>query len=255
MKTASLLLLCLIPVTGQSQETPPVNRWKAAPLPVPEVVAKATVLNRQVVKGGGQGGGDLILERIAAPVFAKVVPAPEVVRTPPTPEELEACAARRAAEPNELLLFSPTVVVFENNLSLVKWWSADATTGYQEFAAWVRLDLISINACGDLTVGRRRYFMMSMMYHAADRSAGKIKAPALTDFKADSDILLIKGNPANTAALEPLKLLLTKYDSERGLIESTAAAIKADQDARRDYETKYPSPPENTVIRYWNSGE
>jgi hypothetical protein len=255
MKKSCLLLLCLTPVTGQTQETPPVNRWKAAPMVVPEVVAKATVLNRKVIKGGGQGGGDLILERIAAPVFPKPAPAQEVVKTPPTPEEMEALAARRAAEPNELLLFSPTVVVFENNLSLVKWWSADAITGYQEFSAWVRLDLSSINACGDLTVGRRRYCMMSMMYHAADRSAGKIKAPALTDFKEDSDILLTKGNPANTAALEPLKALLAKYDTERGLIESTAAAIKADQDARRDYEAKYPSPPENTVIRYWTSGD
>ena len=255
MKSALLLTCCFLPTLGWGQEIPSVNRWKAAPMVVPEVVAKAQLLNRKVIKGGGQGGGDLILERIAEPVFPKAALAQEVVKTPPTLEELEALAARRAAEPNELLLFSPTVVVFENNLSLVKWWSADAITGYQEFSAWVRLDLSSINACGDLTVGRRRYCMMSTMYHAADRSAGKFKAPALTDFKEDSDILLTKGNPANTAAIEPLKALLAKYDTERGLIESTAAAIKADQDERRDYEAKYPSPPENTVIRYWTPGD
>ena len=255
MKKTCLVLLCLVPLTSRGQEIPPVNRWKAPPLPVPDAVAKEKVLNRKVIKGGGQGGGDLILERIAAPAFPKGVTAPEVVKLPPTPEALAARAARRETEPNELLLFSPTVVVFENNLSLVQWWSADQITGYQEFSAWVRLDLSSINACGDLTVGRRRYYMMSTMYHAADRSAGKIKAPPLTDFKEDSDILLTKGNPANAAALEPLHALIEKYDRERGLIESTAAAIKADEDARRAYEAKYPSPPENTVIRYWSPPE
>jgi hypothetical protein len=45
--------------------------------------------------------------------------------------------------------------------------------------------------------------------------------------------------------------LLAKYDTESGLIQSTAAAILADQEARRVWEADNPQPPEDSVIRFW----
>jgi len=219
---------------------------------MPEAVAKARVQARTVLKGaGGPEGGNLIVEVIEPPFL--VVPAPPVAQPFAllSEEELAARAARRAAEPNEFRLFSPSVVTYDNGISLISWWTADRKTGYQEYSAFVNLDLSSIFACGDLTVGRRRYCMMAMGHKASDRFVAQVKPPAPTDFKEPTDIILTKGDSTNQDALEPLMALLTKYDAESGLIESTAAAIKADQEARKIWEAANPEPPTDSVIRFW----
>jgi hypothetical protein len=146
---------------------------------MPEAVAKARVQARTVLKGaGGPEGGNLIVEVIEPPFL--VVPAPPVAQPFAllSEEELAARAARRAAEPNEFRLFSPSVVTYDNGISLISWWTADRKTGYQEYSAFVNLDLSSIFACGDLTVGRRRYCMMAMGHKASDRFVAQVKPPA-----------------------------------------------------------------------------
>lgn len=256
MKTALILTCCFLPTLGWGQETAKRNPWKAAPLEMPEAVAKARVQARTVVlKGaGGPEGGNLIVEVTEPPVL--VAPAPPVARqiAPLSEEELAARAARRAAEPNEIRLFSPTVVIFDNGISLVRWWTADRKTGYQEYSAWVKQDLSSINACGDLTVGRTRYCMLSMVRRATDRFTGQFKPPALTDFKENTNIILTSGDSENQDAMRPLMALLAKYDSEGAQIEATAAAIKADQEARlawEAWEAAHPEPVADTVIKFW----
>jgi hypothetical protein len=252
MKSALLLTCCFLPTLGWGQETALRNPWKAAPLEMPEAVAKARVQARTVLKGaGGSAGGNLIVEVIEPPVLLQAAPVAALSAAPLSEEELAARAARRAAEPNELRLFSPSVVVYENGVSLISWWTADRKTGYQEYSAFVNLDLSSIFACGDPTVGKRRYCMMAMAHKASDRFVAQVKPPALTEFKEPTDIILTKGDSTNQEALEPLMALLAKYDAESGLIESTAAAIKADQAARTAWEAEHPEPPEDSVIRFW----
>lgn len=256
MKVVHLLILFLIPVVLSAQETTPVNPWKAAPPVVPEAVLNARVTAQTVLKGGGgAGGGDLVIQRIERPVFPPKVAVTAPVIVPPTQEELAARAARRALEPNVLLLFSPTVVIYRDGISLVSWGSVDRFKGYQQYAAWVRLDLSAIYACPDLTVGRTRYCMMPMMFHATDRMAQQWKAPAASSFKEPTDIVLAQGDPTNKAALEPLLALLAKFDSDGETLQATAAAIKADQEARAAWEAANPAPPENTVIRFWTDGD
>ena len=237
---------------GWGQETAQRNPWKAAPLEMPEAVAKARVKARTILKGaGGAGNGNLVVEVIEPPVLVAPIPAMAQPVVPLSEEELAARAARRATEPNEFRLFSPSVVVYQNGISLIKWWTADRLTGYQEYSAFVKLDLSSIFACGDLTVGRRRYCIMATTHHASDRFVAQVKPPALTDFKEPTDIILTQGDSTNQEALEPLMALLSKYDNESGLIESTAAAIKADQEARKTWEAANPEPPIDSVIRFW----
>jgi hypothetical protein len=252
MKISLLLTCCLLPSSGWGQETVLRNPWKAAPLEMPKEVAKARVQARTVLKGaGGAAGGNLIIEVIEPPVLFKVVPVSAPPAAPLSEEEMAAREARRAAEPNELRLFSPSVVVYGNGVSHISWWTADRKTGYQEYSAFVNLNLESIFACGDLTVGRRRYCLMAMAHKATDRFVAQVKPPALTDFKEPTDIILTKGDSTNEEALEPLMALLAKYDTESGLIQSTAAAILADQEARRVWEADNPQPPEDSVIRFW----
>ena len=252
MKTSSLILVFLFPSHGLTQEPNLPNPWKAAPLEIPEAVKRSRVHAQTVLRGAsGIAGGNLILQRIDPPVLPKVVPAAAPAVTALSPEEWAARAARRAAEPLELRLFSPTVIVYQNGISLIRWWTVDRFTGYQEYSAWVRLDLSSIYACGDLSVGSRRYCMMASMHHGTDRFLGPIKVPALSDFKDPMDILLTKGDSTNQEAMEPLVALLEKYDTEGEQIAATAARIKADQEAREAWEKVHPVRPEDEVIKFW----
>ena len=244
--------MLLSPITGMGQETAKHNPWKAVPPEMPEAVAKARVQARTVLKGaGGPRGGNLIIEVIEPPVLEAPATPAAIPVAPLSGEELAARAARRAAEPNEFRLFSPSVIVYDNGVSLIKWWTADRKAGYQEYSAFVNLDLSTIFACRDLTVGRRRYCIMAVTHHASDRFAAEAKPPGLTDFKDPTDIILTKGDPTNQEALEPLMALLSKYDTESGLIESTAAAINADQEARSAWEKAHPPRPEDVVIKFW----
>jgi hypothetical protein len=258
MKAVSLLIFSLTPAIVSAQEpTTERNPWKAALPSVPEAVMNARVTAQTVLKGGGGAeGGDLIIQRIERPVFPPKAPVPAPVIVPPTEEQLAARAARRASEPNVLLLFSPTIVVFRDGLSLVRWGSVDRLKGFQQYAAFVRLDLSAIYACPDLTVGRTRYCMMPMMFHATDRMVQQWKAPDPSFFKEATDIVLAEGDPDNKTALEPLLALLAKFDTDGPQLQETAAAIKADQEARAAWEAEHANdPPENTVIRFWTDGD
>jgi hypothetical protein len=256
MKIALFLSVFLLPLPGFCQESPPINPWKAAPPVVPVEVMNARVTGQTVLKGGGgAGGGDLIIQRIERPVFPPKLAVPAVVPQVPTKEALAARTARLALEPNELRLFSPTIVLFGDGVSLVRWGSSDGVKGYQQYAAWVRLDLSAINACPDLTVGRRRYCLMPMVFHATDRMVQQWKAPAPDSFQETTDIVLAEGDLENTASLEPLHALLAKFDSEGASIATAAAAIKAAHAARVSWEAANPAPPENTVIRFWTDGD
>ena len=138
---------------------------------------------------------------------------------------------------------------------MVRWGAVDPLVGYRQYAAWVRLDLSSIYACGDVITGRRRYCLMPMLFHATDRMAQQWKAPAPGDFKLTTDILLAEGDSENKTALEPLFALLNKYDTEGAQMEYHAAALKQDQADRAAWEAAHPAPPENTVIRFWTTGD
>ena len=212
----------------------------------------ARVKAQTVLNGGGEKGGDLIIQRIDPPTSREVPPAP--VQSPLAEVSKltrEQWAARRAAEPNELQLFSPTVIVHGNGVSMVRWGAVDKLEGYRQYAAWVRLDLSSIYACGDVIVGRRRYCMMPMLFHATDRMAQQWKAPAPAEFNLPTDIILAEGDPDNKIALEPLLALLERYDTDGDQIAATAAAIKADQEARAAWEKAHPQKPEDVVIKFW----
>ena len=257
MNAVSLLILSLIPSILSAQETATErNPWKTAAPMVPEAVRNARMTAQTVLKGGAGNGGDLIIQRIERPLSPPkaAVPAPVVV--PPTQEELAARAARRALEPNELLLFSPTIVIFRDGLSLVRWGSVDRLMGYEQYAAFIRLDLSAIYACPDLTVGRRKYCMMPKIFHATDRMVQQWKAPAPSSFREPTDIILVEGDPDNKAALEPLLALLRKFDTDGDQLNETAAAMKADQEARAAWEAEHANdPPENAVIRFWTDGD
>ena len=258
MKMSSLLTICLSPCLGWAQDIPR-NPWKAALLEIPEAVTNARVKAQTVAKGGGTGGGNLVVQVIEPPAFIPVTPvlAPAVPRL-----SAEERAAKISAAKNERM-FLPTVVIYDNGISLVRWWPIE-NTGEQEYFAWVNCDLSSIGSCDGFTVGKRHYSMLPLLTHgkkplATHRGAavqehpavGELKPPALTDFKKKTDIILSAGDPNNKDAMEPLLGLLAKYDTEGKLIEAADKAVKEDQKARAAWEKANPEPITDTVIKFW----
>lgn len=257
MKSQFLLIMFMIPSALLSQDAVPANPWKAASPALPEAVLNARVTAQNVLKGGGgAGGGDLVIQRIERPVFPAKAASQAPVIVPLTQEQLAARSARRNSEPNELLLFAPTIVIFRDGLSLVRWGCVDRLKGYQQYAAFIRLDLSAIYACPDLTVGRTRYCMMPIMFHATDRMVQQWKAPDPSSFKEPTDIVLVEGDHNNKSALKPLLALLAKFDSDGAQLKETAAIINADREARAAWEAEHANdPPVNTVIRFWTDGD
>lgn len=260
MKISPLLTICLSPALGWAQEIPQRNPWQAAPVEIPEAVTKARVKAQTVTKGGGKGGGNLVVQVIEPPAFDAVTPVPAPVVKRLSAEER---AAKIAAAKNERM-FLPTVVIYDNGISLVRWWPTEKP-GEQEYFAWVNLDLSSIGSCGGFTVGQRRYNMLPLLTRGKKPLAihrgvatqelpavpGKLTPPALTDFKKETDIILAAGDPNNQDAMEPLLGLLAKYDTEGKLIEAAYTAIREDQKARTAWEKANPEPTTDTVIKIW----
>lgn len=279
MNTAALRLLCLrfsllsavLTTTAPAQALDPMkgegktevaNPWKAPRPVLPDAVLRAKVQARTV--SVYPDGSSLTIDIIAPPVL----PAPTTLELPAMasqPAALDSATAG-AALPDlttaaktpgggmprrltELKLFSPAITVYEGTgISRITWWGGK---GLKEFSALVRVDLSSIAACGDLERDGRRWLLLPAMRSGNARFAAKEKVPALTDFQLDTDIILTKGDPADTEALVPLQVLLEKYDTEGGLIASTAAAMKADQEARAAWEKAHPEKPEQVTVKMW----
>ena len=252
MKITLFLTGFIIPTLGWAQESPRLNPWKVATLEMPEAVINARVKAQTVKLGGGTAGGHLVMQVIEPPALVPVVPVPTTAASRLT---LEDRAAKRAASPPHTeCLFMPTVVVYDNGISLIRWWpdcSKRDSTGGQEYLAWVNLDLSSINGCGDFMAGKRHFTLLPTLSRAKTPFTGPLKPPALSDFRRKSDIILTAGDSTNKDAMEPVMALLAKYDTEGQLIVAADATIKADQKAQAAWEKANPEPPTHTVIKFW----
>ncbi len=217
---------------------------RPAPREMPAAVKNARVLS-QVVAPGAAGGAPLTVSLIEPPTLPVPAAHPRVVAAF-TDEQR---AAIRAAEPLLLLNFAPTIEVYPGGVSLVHWGMVDAEKGYQEFEAWVPLDLTSITIVGDLEVGRTRYSVMGFAYPATG-SAPAREAPAAQALAGAYD--LAKGDPANAAALEPLRALLAIYKQEGAQLAATHAALQARQQEVEQWERGNPEPPRPAEIRLWS---
>ena len=249
MKSVTPLIAFLFICNADAQESSPRNPWKPAPLEISDALKQAKILSSKVLRPASATQGSITVEDIEPPAWPD--PMAPTAQLPPPQLTLEELAARRAGQPTELRLFSPTLTIYDRGLSFIRFWTADRSTGYQEYGAWVKLDLSTIHGCGDLIVGRHRYCMMPSVQYARNRFASPGKVPALSAFAENSDILLVAGDDANQEAMEPLRALVGKFNVEGPRIREMAAAIKADHEGRAAWEKAHPETPRNVVIKHW----
>ena len=210
---------------------------------IPAAVKEARVLS-QVAAPQAAGGAPLTISLIEPPLLPAPTPQPRVVAA--FTEEQR--AAIRAAAPLQILNFAPTIMVYPDGVSLVQWGIVDKVKSYQEFTAWVPYDLTSISLAGDVEVGRTRYSVMGFAHPVTDR-AREQDVPTAADL--GGGYRLTKGDPANEAALEPLRALLAVYAAEGQKLTATYAALQARQLAWEQWEKENPEPPRPVEIRLW----
>jgi hypothetical protein len=247
MKCFPLLaaLSVFTPIYGEEPVSRPVNPYRAAPPELPEAVIKAGILDEAVTKGG-PSQGKVTIQRIAPPILPPVPEPIEVSKQVISPEWR---AALRAAAPIELRLFSPTIICYPDGVSFIRWFSPQGDT----YEAWTKTpDLNSVYAAGDFTVERRRYLMMPLLLPGNTRAAGPLKLPDPGQFKLPSDVVLVRGDSTDAAALEPLFGLLEMYDRDRDQIVAAAKAQQEAAEAQAAWEKANPTPATpDILIKVW----
>jgi hypothetical protein len=223
----------------------PLNPYRVAPPELPEAVKQAVILEEAVTQGG-LSKGKVTIQRVVPPLLPPL-PEAQVVQSPAPDGEWR--AALRATAPLELRLFAPTVICYADGLSFVRW----TTSKGEMFEAWTKMpDLSSIYAAGDFTVERCRYLMMPLMFQGNTRAAGPLKLPDLTQFKQPTDVILVRGDPANAAALTPLMGLLEMVERDGAMIAAAAKAHQEAAAAATAWEKANPPPDRpDVVIKVW----
>jgi hypothetical protein len=217
---------------------------RPSPTELPEAVKAARVI-AQVTVPRGANGAPLIISRIEPPALPKSPPQPRIV--PAFTEEQR--NAIRADAPRSVQLFSPTITVYPGGISMVTWSTGDTASGYQDYEAWLPHDLTTINIVGDFEVGRTQYTVIGLAQPAAGRALER-KPPPPADLHAG--YLITKGDPANTAATEPLRALSVIYQKESAQLAATHAAQLTRQQAVAKWERENPQQPRPAEIRFWH---
>lgn len=244
-------------------------------------VAEAPVQARAVAPRAGERGANLVMELVAPPVStgttASSTTAKPVPVRPWTAEERE---ARRSAAPDHILLFSPTVTLSGSGMSRVAWSAtlpdpAGGPPRFEDYIVWVPVNLESIRAVGDLSVGKTRWLLTPSLIKArspqtaanpdggpakpvpVNHQSSTINIPKWEDFKGPGGsagaILVEKGNPDLIEALEPVMALTAKYQdpAESARIAEDFAKMTAIQAAAEAWAREHPEPVRDTVIKFW----
>lgn len=258
----------ILMMTGvvNAQEVAPAGRNVLSTDGVHPAVLRAAVLREQVVKGGAESGGDLIIQRIAEPVLT----AEELAAANPPPARvltalekavrLEALKVLKATQPRETRLFSPEVTVYPDGVALVRWWSVDAARNFQTHGVWTSgVDFSLLPAVNDLRSGQRRWLVMAGAVRAVSASAAGPQPPSPEEFAASAGtpagpVVLVEEGGGNPEDLEPLTALLAELKTHAPQLAEVLAARKAAQEREAEEaaaRAKLPPPP--SVIRFWTS--
>lgn len=261
-----LLAMTQVLHAQESASKSPTAASGAGPHPA---VLRAKILIEQTVPHGAENGADLIIRRIEEPVLT----AEELkALQPPAPKELTEIekaarravwAAARAKLPVETRLFTPSVILYPGQISLIRWWSWDSGNEFGFHEVWVSgVDMSLLPAVGDLNVGRRRWMLMATCSTTADgKSAAAPEPPAPWEFAAPASpmdlngtpVLVGQGNPS-AEALEPLTALLHELknnaESLAGIMSRRQAAAEQEQ---REAEARAKAPPQPAVVHFWTS--
>jgi hypothetical protein len=243
--TLAALALTVTASFGQeAATTPPPGVLKLA-ITLPPAITDAPVRREKIVSAG-EGGGNLTIQVIDAPVLPPPAPPPASTGTRLTPEQR---AAMLAAAPEATRLFYPYITVYPNGVSHISWAAPAPVTGEATFEAWVNMDLSAFEFLQDINVGKTRYVMMPLMQDHRWRSLAQRIPPAPADFKKPAAVILIKGDPQNQAAMAPLQAALNLYSEKGPELIASAAARKAAMEAIAEWERRHPSPKPSAVIK------
>jgi hypothetical protein len=216
---------------------------ETAPIP-PEVANSPILLETKHQLKGSLAGNRLVIQKIAPPVF----PAREVA-TAQREEGAQLPARPKKIAVKEYRVFSPTVTIFPNGLSHVAWGVLEAPGNWQNYEAWVAVDLSTVEACGDIADGDVQYFLSPSVLPAGLKYAARLSPPKAGEL--GGDFLLIKGDASKSKAMSPLLTLLAVYKQDAAKIKADFDSRQAEQAARAAWLRENPEPARDTVLKFW----
>ena len=193
----------------------------------------------------------MVIQRVSPPVL----PAPPEAK-PPIPLDPEVVARRRewwlANGPLETRILSVRALIYDNGISLLRWSYVSPEGEWKSYEAWSGTDFSSLWIVPDFELNRTRYFLFPSVMSASLRFSGARPPPGPLVFEKDSPgYILIKGDPTDARALEPINALHQIY-KEQGL---DYAVIWTEQkriwDEDAEWRKANPPVPQDTVIQFW----
>jgi hypothetical protein len=178
------------------------------------------------------GGRKLIVQRVKPPL-------------PPT----EPAAAVKANVPAAVPLASPAVgeipfalsaTVVDHRATLLRW-----SHGGREYEAWSSVDFNHLTGFAAFRKGARQFAFTLGIGNSRAKDAPPVPEGLRFDVPA---FMVIKGDPGNAAALEPVAALHDLYQSD-GLRLRTA--YQSREQRQRERAAERPAPPADILLRYW----
>jgi hypothetical protein len=241
LRRYSVPTLALLSLSAQGQEQ------TATPTPGYQ---KQTVASRAVTLPKAHGGR-MIFEQIPPPVrAAAAVPAPVPAAPALTPEQLDTRRAAWAAKaPLHTLILIVTATVYPDGVTHLAWRSKNMAGIWSDMEAWTRTDYSSLHVFSGFEIDRTRYCVFANVIDGTLRYAGKRTVPAPGSLPADGALVLLKGDPSDTASLAPVLALHEQYIMDAPKL---AIAWKARLAAAREEEGRRRlASQHDTVIRFY----
>lgn len=226
--------------------TTPVFAQDATPVADSAPQGTAPLLPAEIVKERviPDRGRNIIIQQLRPPDRTAV---PNVTRVPLTAEEIAAKRARY--EPSEWLWLTATV--HPGGMTYVEWWSPHG--GGQRFAAWSNADCRLFSAVGEfhLENDRTRYLAITVVRPARSEVPDSIQ-PSIPVIPADSPgFILVKGDPANSRAINPIAALHQIYKTEAPQLRDRLEEIERKRLEDKAWQEAHPVVPRDAVIRFW----
>jgi len=198
----------------------------------------------------------ITVDEVADPHLPAPAPPPEAVQ--PDPQALAAFRAKMALRPKPVFIHL-SATVYDGESTLLRWFPNGKQD--EEMVAWSNIDFNLLAGEGRFTRNGKDYQLFFGLSNdnstfrrlAARRLGNPYTPPAIPPLPPDDDpaFVVIKGNAADAAAMEPITVL---HDIFRADPAKFKAEYEAREAARKEHEAwlrAHPPEPQDIHLRVW----
>jgi hypothetical protein len=200
----------------------------------------------------------ITVDEVADPHFPAPAPAPPPEAVQPDPEAVAAFRARMALRPKPVFIHL-SATVYDRENTLLRWFP----NGQQdkEMVAWSNIDFNLLAGNDRFNYNGKDYYLLFDMgsenstfrRRAAERFGKTYTPPAIPPLPPDENpaFVVIKGNPADAAAMEPITVLHDIFRADPAKFKADYEAREAAQKEHEAWLRAHPPEPQDIHLRVW----